>query len=134
MRLGHLAMPILLGVITMTDGSNASPLDEFHWKNRVLVVVVPAGNAAAETQRRIYESSAKGTSERSIVLTEAADDSERSRQIRSRLSADGRRFEVFLVGKDGHTAVSSDKRLSADDLFARVDAMPMRQDEMRRGR
>jgi hypothetical protein len=43
MRLGHLAMPILLGVITMTDGSNASPLDEFHWKNRVLVVVVPPG-------------------------------------------------------------------------------------------
>src|SRR3984893_10480667 len=42
MRLGHLAMPILLGVITMTDGSNASPLDEFHWKNRVLVVVSPA--------------------------------------------------------------------------------------------
>ena len=129
MRLGHLAMPILLGVITMTDGSNASPLDEFHWKNRVLVVVAPAGNAAAETQRRIYESSAKGTSERSIVLTEAADDSERSR-----LSADVRRFEVFLVGKDGHTAVSSDKPLSADDLFARVDGMPMRQDEMRRGR
>ena len=129
MRLGHLAMPILLGVITMTDGSNASPLDEFHWKNRVLVVVAPAGNAAAETQRRIYESSAKGTSERSIVLTEAADDSERSR-----LSADVRRFEVFLVGKDGHTAVSSDKPLSADDLFARVDAMPMRQDEMRQGR
>ena len=129
MRLGHLAMPILLGVITMTDGSNASPLDEFHWKNRVLVVVAPAGNAAAETQRRIYESSAKGTSERSIVLTETADDSERSR-----LSADGRRFEVFLVGKDGHTAVSSDKPLSADDLFARVDVMPIRQDEMRRGR
>jgi Domain of unknown function (DUF4174) len=45
-----------------------------------------------------------------------------------------RRFEVFLVGKDGHTAVYSDKPLSADDLFARVDAMPMRQDEMRRGR
>jgi hypothetical protein len=69
---------------------------------------------------------------RSIVLTEALDDSERSRQIRSRLSADGRRFQVFLVGKDGHTAISSDKPLSADYLFARVDAMPMRRDEMRR--
>jgi hypothetical protein len=39
-----------------------------------------------------------------------------------------------LVGKDGDTAVSSDKPLSADDLFARLDAMPLRQDEMRRGR
>lgn len=134
MRLRNLAMPILLGAIMMTDGSKASPLDEFHRTNRVLVVVAPAGNAVAETQRKIYESSAKGMSERQIVLSELLDDSERSRQIRSRLSADGRRFQVFLAGKDGHTAVSSDKPLSADDVFARVNAMPMRQDEMRRGR
>ena len=134
MQFSHFATTTLLIAGAMMTAGNVSPLDQFHWKNRVLVVVVPAGNAAAETQRRIYESSAKGMSERSIVLTEAADDSERSRQIRSRLSADGRRFEVFLAGKDGHTAVSSDKPLSADDLFARLDAMPARQDEMRRGR
>ena len=72
-------------------------------------------------------------SERSIVLTEALDESERSRQIR-RLSADGRRFQVFLVGKDGQTAISSDKPLSGDYMLARVDAMPMRRDEMRRAR
>jgi hypothetical protein len=41
---------------------------------------------------------------------------------------------VFLVGKDGQTAISSDKPLSADYMFARVDAMPMRRDEMRRAR
>jgi hypothetical protein len=69
-------------------------------------------------------------SKRQIVLSEALDDSERSRHIRTRLSADGRHFQVFLVGKDGNTAVSSDKPLSSGDLFVRVDAMPMRQDEM----
>jgi hypothetical protein len=134
MLLRYLAMTVLLGVITMTNGSEASPLDEFHWKSRVLVVVAPAGDAAAEAQRRVYESSAKSMAERSIVLTEALDGSERSRQIRSRLSADGRRFQGFLIGKDGHTAISSDKPLSADYLFAQVDAMPMRRDEMRRAR
>jgi hypothetical protein len=134
MQLRDLAMPILLGVITMTNGSEASPLDDFHWKSRVLVVVAPAGDAAAGTQRRIYESSAMGLSERPIILTEAVDDSERSRQVRSRLSADGRCFQVFLVGKGGHPALSSDKPLSADYLFSRVDAMPMRWDEMRRAR
>jgi hypothetical protein len=120
-------------MIAMTNGSEASPLDEFHWKSRVLAVVAPAGDTAAEAQRRIYKSSARGMSERSIVLTEALDESERSRQIR-RLSADGRRFQVFLVGKDGQTAISSDKPLSGDYMFARVDAMPMRRDEMRRAR
>jgi hypothetical protein len=134
MRFRILAIAMLLGMITMSYGSGASPLDQYHWNSRVLVVVAPAGDTAAERQRRIYQSSSKGMSERSIVLTEALDDSERSRQIRSRLSADGRRFQVFLVGKDGHTALSSDKPLSADDLFARVDAMPMRRDEMRRRR
>jgi hypothetical protein len=129
----HLAMAVLLGAVMVTV-SEASPLDEFHWKSRVLVVVASAGDSAAEAQRRIFASSAKGMSERQIVLAEALDDSERSRQIRSRVSADGRQFQVFLVGKDGHTAASSDKPLSAEDLFERVDAMPMRQDEMRRRR
>jgi hypothetical protein len=73
-------------------------------------------------------------SERAIILAEALDGSERSKQIRSQLSGDGRRFQVFLIGKDGHTAISSNKPISADRLFAQVDAMPMRQDEMRRAR
>jgi hypothetical protein len=134
MQFRHIAMLVLSGVITMTNRSEASPLDEFQWKSRVLVVVAPAGDAAAAAQRRIYESFAKGMSERQIVLSEALDGSQRSRQIRSRLSADGRRFRVFLVGMDGHTALTSNKPLSADYLFAKVDAMPMRQDEMRRAR
>jgi hypothetical protein len=45
MRLRNLAMTVLLGMITMTNGSEASPLDEFHWKSHVLVVVGPARKA-----------------------------------------------------------------------------------------
>jgi hypothetical protein len=133
--MGHrnLAITILFGMIAMTNGSTHLRPANFTGRT-VAVVVAPAGDPAAETQRRIYESSAKGMSERAIILTEALDASERSRQIRSWLAADGRRFRVFLVGKDGHTAISSDKPLSADLLFAQVDAIPMREDEMRRAR
>jgi hypothetical protein len=113
---------------------SAASLDEFHWKSRVLVISAPAGDADAEKQRQIYRSAADGMSERDIVLVEATDDSERSRQIRGHLSAEGRRFQVFLLGKDGHTALSSDKPLSAGYLFGQVDAMPMRRDEMRHWR
>jgi hypothetical protein len=134
MRVRKLVVSALLGLATTTIESNATPLDEFYWKNRVLVVVAPVDDGDPKTQRQIYESAAAGMSERQIVLSEALGDSERSQQIRSQLSADGRRFQVFLVGKDGNTAVSSDRPLSAGDLFARVDAMPMRQDEMRRAR
>jgi hypothetical protein len=134
MQLRILAMTVLTGVVMMTGESKAAPLDELRWKSRVLVVVGSPTDPAVEQQRRIYRAAGEGMSERSIVLSEALDSSERSRQIRSRLDADGKRFQVFLVGKDGDTAISSDKPLSADYLFGKVDAMPMRRDEMRRAR
>jgi Domain of unknown function (DUF4174) len=110
-------------------GSQGTPLDEYAWKDRVLVVSAPARDQAAQERPRIYEAAAKGMA----VLAEALDDSDRSRQIRSRLAADGRRFKVFLVGKD-HMALSSTSRCPADYLFGKVDAMPMRRDEMHRAR
>jgi Domain of unknown function (DUF4174) len=134
MQLRILAITIFFGMSVMTIETKAAPLDEFRWKSRVLVVVAPAGDAAIQEQRRIFNSAAKGMSERSVVLAEALDDGERSRQIRSRLDADGRSFRVFFVGKDGHTAISSDEPLSADFLFGKIDAMPMRRDEMQRAR
>jgi hypothetical protein len=132
MRFRCFVISILMGVVAMANACEASPLDEYKWKNRLLVVVAPTGDSLAKEQRQIYETSGRGMSERSVILTEAFDDSERSRQIRSQLSADGKHFEVFLVGKDGHTAFSSDHPLSADYLFGKIDAMPMRRDEMRR--
>ncbi|WP_349817267.1 MULTISPECIES: DUF4174 domain-containing protein [unclassified Bradyrhizobium] len=117
----------------MTPASEASPLDRYRWTNRVLVVTGPDG-AAAQQQRRIYDTARDGMSERAIILLEALDDSALSRQLRSALGADGRRFRITLIGKDGHTALASETPLSADALFKHVDAMPMRQDEMRRAR
>jgi hypothetical protein len=134
MHLHHFGIAVILGAGAMTHASRASQLDDWKWKNRVLVVVGPAEDSAVRQQRQIYQSSANGMSERQIVLTEALDDTALSREIRSRVSADGKRFHAFLIGKDGHVALSSDKPLSADFLFQRIDAMPMRQDEMRRAR
>ena len=40
-------------------------------------------------------------------------------------------FTVILIGKDGGEKYRSNSILTADRLFAMVDAMPMRQSEMR---
>lgn len=121
-------------VMAIRPGEASSLLDDYRWKKRLLVVIAPAGDAEALAQRRIVEAAAGGMTERDMVLVEALDDSTRSRQIRNRLSADGTRFKVFLVGKDGHVALASDRTVSAELLFGKIDAMPMRRDEMRRGR
>lgn len=127
-----LVLGLSLGAALPAEASD-TPLSGYRWKNRVLVVVAPSrqdGNLVA--QRRIFEQNAKGMAERQIVLIEAAGDDERARGIRAQLGADDRAFRVVLVGKDGNAAVSSSKPIGAADLFGRVDAMPMRRDEMRR--
>lgn len=133
MRIRHVTAAFF-GAIMAMRGADATPLDEHLWKNRLLVVSAPAENGEVEQQRRVYRSASDGMFERQIVLIEALGDSERSRLLRREVAADGTRFQVFLVGKDGHTALSSDKPLSAEYLFGKVDAMPMRRDEMLRGR
>ncbi|NPU13122.1 DUF4174 domain-containing protein [Bradyrhizobium sp. 83012] len=133
MRRHLLTTAILLGLIAMPHLSDASPLDRYKWKNRLLIVTGP-DDAAAQQQRRIYDAARAGMSERAIVLLDAVDESAASRELRAALGAEGRRFKVYLIGKDGHTAFASDTPVSADALFKRVDAMPMRQDEMRRDR
>ncbi|MGJ4950267.1 DUF4174 domain-containing protein [Bradyrhizobium sp. HKCCYLS20291] len=128
-----LTTAILLGLIAMPHPSDASPLAHYKWKNRLLVVTGP-DDPTAQQQRRIYEAANAGMAERQILLLQAVDDATSSRQLRAAVGTDGRRFMVFLIGKDGHTAFASETPISAEDLFNRVDAMPMRKDEMRRTR
>lgn len=42
------------------------------------------------------------------------------------------RFTLVLVGKDGNEAFRSERPLAASQLFTRIDAMPMRHEEMQR--
>lgn len=96
--------------MTMASATHASPLDQYAWKNRVLVVVAPSGDPRVAEQRRIYDAAAKDMSERSIVLVDASGETNRARSVRSRLSDNHDRFRVYLIGKDGNTAVTSEYR------------------------
>lgn len=127
-----LALGTLIGTAMSAQASDAS-LSRFLWKNRLLVVVAPGRqDDDLVMQRRIFEQNAKGMAERQIVLIEAAGDDERSRGIRNQFSTGDRTFKVLLVGKDGNAAASSTRPFTADELFGKVDAMPMRRDEMRK--
>ena len=44
--------------------------------------------------------------------------------------SDGRRFEAILVGLDGGVKERWDRYVTQEDLFAAIDAMPMRQSEL----
>lgn len=69
--------------------------------------------------------------ERDVILVEMIGEDASARTLRQRLGLVGNDFRALLVGKDGHIAMRSEEPLTADTLFRTIDAMPMRQNEMR---
>lgn len=113
--------------------AKADPLAGLRWKSRVLVVVAPSSqDGELRAQRRHLEAASSGMFERNIVLMEAVGEGQQARELRKRLATDGNKFRVFLVGKDGNTAFASNDPLVAKDIFGRIDAMPMRKNEMQK--
>jgi len=120
---------IAFAILATASANAADPIAQYHWKNRVLVILGPrAGDEAFETQKSAYERARNEYNERDlVVLTEPEYDG----PLHRRFHIPGGEFRVLLIGKDGHTALERSKPVSNQDLFGLIDAMPMRRQEMR---
>jgi len=125
----------------MTSGMMApQPLETYRWEHRIILVAAPADQAedlVAELQQARAEILARHIlwfviDEESITSN---DDEVPSRAFRTavlnRYFKDNSTIQVRLIGKDGGLKEKADT-LDLTRLFARIDAMPMRQAEMRR--
>lgn len=123
-----------LGFITFTilgvvSAGAADAIAQYHWRNRVLVILAPrAGDEAFETQKNAFERARDEYNERDlVVLTEPDGDG----PLHRRFHVPAGEFRVLLIGKDGHTALERPRPVGNQDLFGLIDAMPMRRQEMR---
>jgi hypothetical protein len=85
--------------------------DRFDERDMVLIVVLGAGPSRVE--------------ERGLTT----DDADR---LRASYGVERRAFALRLVGKDGGVKRQSREVVPMDEIFDQIDAMPMRQEEMRR--
>lgn len=93
-------------------------MDDLRWKSRPVVILArdEADPRVAE-QVRMLDAAAHGMGERDMpVLTEFGGEAG---------------FELRLIGRDGTVKQRFDAPVAAETLFRIVDAMPMRQEEMR---
>ncbi len=136
-----------LGVLLALAAGSAVALDAeqlmtaLTWEKRVLLVFTPdRGHAAFERQLALLDAVGDGLRERDMSLIRVFAD--------GRVDYDGsvhaaaapgffRRFavapggfRVVLVGKDGGVKLDRDRVVTSDELFALIDAMPMRRYEM----
>ncbi|MEO1280704.1 MAG: DUF4174 domain-containing protein [Pseudomonadota bacterium] len=117
-------------------------MENYLWKSRPLIVFAPsASHPKLNKQRQIVSAAQTGMKERDMVViyvvgasTTASFGSPPSSSadaLRKRYRVARRTFRSILVGKDGGTKKASSKPLGPRQLFQVIDAMPMRQQEMK---
>jgi hypothetical protein len=120
------------GGITTPAEAQFDPLARYRWTARMLVVLAadPESQALAE-QRRHIESLKDGAADRDLVIVQPPAGSVEAEALRKRFGPGTEPFLAVLVGKDGGAKLRAAKPITARELMATIDAMPMRQDEMR---
>ena len=144
----YMAATFSLALITITlelsasESSGSSSMDAYIWKNRPLLIFAPnCEDQILAAQRSEISSHSEELHERDMIVIEIAADHVtinnqdtpdlKATDLRNRYGVDAGETVVLLVGKDGGVKIRQSHVLSAEALFKTIDAMPMRQREMR---
>ncbi|MGB3778219.1 MAG: DUF4174 domain-containing protein [Tunicatimonas sp.] len=118
-------------------------LSEYRWKNRLILLFSPRpDNPLYQQQYNLFRADQPSLDERDLLIFRVLPDrvvsetdtagTERAARLRERYRVDENAFVFILIGKDGSEKMRSDAVVSRDELYALIDAMPMRREEMRK--
>ena len=100
-------------------------------KRRVLLFADTENNITLKKQKQILASDEAGCLDRDMV-TETYVLDKTDKKVRDKYNISSAPFTFLLIGKDGHVALRAYKTIPKAQLFALIDGMPMRRDEMKR--
>lgn len=112
-------------------------LSAYRWHHRLLVLFAPsAGDLRLVRQEAAFRRESAGMRDRDllriVVLPPSTDPKGLdARALRRRYRVAPGAFAALLVGKDGTVAYRTRGLVTPRLLFARIDAMPMRRQEIR---
>jgi hypothetical protein len=135
---------LYLSVILSIIGSQNQDLDDFRWKNRIVLLFgSPEGKSLFTRQIEELKLDPEGLVERDLIIflvareqvTNLLSDESTSlsaERLRKKYSQADKKFQFILIGKDGGKKLDRSEFVPSDYLYAVIDAMPMRRQEMRR--
>jgi hypothetical protein len=117
-------------------------LQNFKWKNRIMLVFTPSPEDEQYQEQLEHLGNEQEILERDLVLfhifgeqggfaSETRLGEKDSEALRQQFHVDKTSFTVVLLGKDGTEKQRWAEPVESSELFALIDAMPMRQEEMR---
>ncbi|WP_119462214.1 DUF4174 domain-containing protein [Rhodospirillaceae bacterium SYSU D60014] len=118
-----------------------SLLQEWYWKNRVLLLFAPRRESIPYQQQvAALDGNRAGLAERDVIVLEAVGDRAipfggglgetlETARLRDSFNIAPDEFQVVLIGEDGTEKLRSAEPIATDRLFQIMDAMPTRQRE-----
>lgn len=103
-------------------------------ERQVLLFYTEAGKEVWLKQKEELTSHELGIAERDILVKSMYIGSIKDVILKERNVDPSRNFTFILVGRDGGEKFRSNKFVTADQLFALIDAMPMRKIEQQRSK
>jgi hypothetical protein len=140
-------MAVLLAMVAFsifgTKDALSMDLRQFQWKNRLLFLFAPQRsdrffsdllneimvnkNEVEDRDLIVFEILEFGPS----FMNSVSLDAQTAAALREKFDSPSGRFTVILVGKDGGVKLKRHTGARLNDIFALIDAMPMRQEEIR---
>jgi len=125
------------------DQSREVNLDQYRLKNRLVLIFAPSSvDASYLKQKKELGGKAYELEDRDIIIVELLESgkstigklpltNEQQSYLRKEFEIPDDDFTFLLIGKDGTAKLRSTETVSTDNLFALIDSMPMRREEMR---
>ena len=107
-------------------------LDKLRWHNRlVLLFANDSTDKRVAEQRELLQRLQADLDSRDLKIFELIGKTAANINLREKFGVNGDEFAVVLIGKDGTRKLHKTKPVGPDELFALIDSMPMRRDEMK---
>jgi hypothetical protein len=120
---------------------DAADLSKYRWRHRLLLIFSPSSQTPA-FQKLVdqLQQQQEGVADRDLVVFSLLNDGQSRvgetvlnrpevQPLRGRFRVTADEFRVVLIGKDG-TVKLNEPAVQLSDIFALIDSMPMRQQEM----
>ena len=137
------ALSCILILYAFSSMAQQNLLSKYKWENRILIIYSnDVDDHEIREQKKKYELQKSEYNERDLLVFQLSDNNFQNlsnqlsqgvniSSLKEYLSIEkSDRFKVILIGKDGGIKLESEQLLSNQKIFATIDAMPMRRNEM----
>ncbi len=123
----------MLTLLPALGWGRGSDIARYQGRNRVLLVFAPsAADPRLRRQNALLAGGGARMANRDLVRRNVLGGDRGKAGLYARYGVRPGQFRALLIGKDGHVAFESSSPLALAEITGRIDAMPMRRDEMRR--